>query len=439
MSWRRAASLAALLLGGIWQAAPAGALTVGRSPFGLSMEYPLIERALGAGPCPSPALVATWRELGSPSLRIGGDSQDLAGLTPAYHYDVPPTLWPALGCMARETGAQITVGLNLATASPAEELAMAADAEQAVPAAQLSFSLGNEPDLYGISHILPYEPGFKVPVLRRPPWTPRLYVREWDARRALLGPVRIEGPDFAGWQWGKRLARQLAADPPDTFDVHLYPTSACGSGGARTTLARILSRRASVGLLARYGWLVRIARATHHPAIVSESNSASCGGRPGVSNAPAAGVWAARFVVSALLEGFAQVRLHSAGTSYDPLVFNANGTVTMRPLGDALLFLHRWIPVGSRIATDAGTTGGPRNPPVLAVTVSDGAHTSVIVSSFAGKPLPFSVAVHSPADAVTSETLSATSAGEARGRVAVREHIARLTLGPNTVVALETS
>jgi hypothetical protein len=112
MSWRRAASLAALLLGGIWQAAPAGAVIVERSPFGLSMEYPLIERALGAGPCPSPALVATWRALGSPSLRIGGDSQDLAGLTPAYHYDVPPTLWPTLGCMARETGAQITVGLN---------------------------------------------------------------------------------------------------------------------------------------------------------------------------------------------------------------------------------------------------------------------------------------------------------------------------------------
>ncbi len=448
MSWRRAASLAALLLGGFWQtAAPAGAVTVERSPFGLSMEYPLIERALGAGPCPSPALVATWRALGSPSLRIGGDSQDLAGLTPAYHYDVPPTFWPTLGCMARETGAPITVGLNLATAPPAEELAMAADAEQAVPAGQLSFSLGNEPDLYGISHILPYEPGFVVPVLRRPPWTPRLYVQEWDARRALLGTVPVEGPDFAGWQWGKRIAHQLAADPPATFDVHLYPTSACGSGGARPTVARILRRHASVGLLTRYRWLARIARATQRPAIVSESNSASCGGRPGVSNTPAAGVWAARFVMSALLEGFAQVRFHSAGTSYDPLVFNADGTVTMRPLGYALMFLHRWIPVGSQvvddpssqIARDSRAVGRPRNSPVLAVTVSDSAHTSVIVSSFAAKPLPFSVAVPSPAGTLTTETLSATSPGEAPGQVAVRGHIARLTLAPNTVVALETS
>ena len=41
---------------------------------------------------------------------------------------------------------------------------MAVDAEQAVPAAQAELSLGNEPDPYGISHILPYEPGFAAPV-----------------------------------------------------------------------------------------------------------------------------------------------------------------------------------------------------------------------------------------------------------------------------------
>ncbi len=303
----------------------AHASIVGRSPFGLSIEYPLMEQALGSGPCPGPALVATLRELGSPSLRIGGDSQDLAGPSGAYHYPVPASFWPTLGCLARETGSQITVGLNFATAPLADELTTIAAAEQAIPAQQLSFSLGNEPDLYGISHILPDEPAFTMPIFRAAPWTAEQYVSEWDSRRALLGPVAIEGPDFAGSQWGSTVASRLAADPPTTFDVHDYPTSACGAGAERPTPARLLSEHASVGLLDKYAWMLALARGANRPIVVSESNSASCGGTPGISNTPVAGVWAARFVVASLLAGYAQVRFHSAGTSYDPLLFDANG------------------------------------------------------------------------------------------------------------------
>src|ERR1700733_10835443 len=108
MSWWRATLSAGLLVVGlqILTVASAGAARViallprdahaalvQRSPFGLSLEYPLMEKALGPGPCPSPALVATLRELGSPSLRIGGNSQDLAGPTAAYRYFIPPSFW----------------------------------------------------------------------------------------------------------------------------------------------------------------------------------------------------------------------------------------------------------------------------------------------------------------------------------------------------------
>src|SRR6202021_2671896 len=129
-------------------------------------------------------------------------------------------------------------------------------------------------------------------------------------------------------------------------------------------------------------------------------NRASLGGKPGVANTPVGGVWAARYVVAALLGGFQQVRFHSAGGSYDPLVFNANGTVTLQPLGRALLFLHRWIPLGSRIGP------GARVPSVLAAAVFDGKHTSTIVSSFSSKPLAYEVEVPGAAARVRSETLS---------------------------------
>jgi hypothetical protein len=391
--------------------APGRSALVRASPFGLSIEYPLLERALGPGPCPPPALTATLRELGSPGIRIGGDSQDLAGPTAAYHYYIPPSFWTTLGCLTRETGVQVTVGLNFATNSLADQEAMIAAAQSAIPAAQLTFSLGNEPDLYTISHIIPNEPGFIVPSFRSPPWTAGAFAGEWQTRRARLGPIRLEGPDLAGTGWRARIERALRSDPPSVVDAHGYPTVApCGKGGVPTTAAHLLSIHASVGMAEKLSWLARAAHTIGRPAVISETNSASCGGRPGVSDAPVSGVWAIRYVIASLLAGFAQVRFHSAGTSYDPLVFvpahpahPANGGVTLRPLGRALLFLHRWLPIGSRVVAIS------HDPEVMAVKVTSGPHTSAILSSFAAKPVRFPLPGHP-----------------------------KLTLAPNTIVALQT-
>jgi hypothetical protein len=428
--------LAGLLVGAIQTATlsaqSASAALVQRSPFGLSFEYPLMERALGNGPCPSPALVETLRSLGSPTLRIGGDSQDLAGPTAAYHYPIPSSFWITLGCLARESGVPLVVGLNFATSPTADELATIAAAEQAIPSAQLSFSLGNEPDLYGFSHILPNEPGFIVPAFRPAAWSASGFAKEWASRRAMLGPIPIEGPDLAGVSWRVRVARLMAADPPVAMTVHAYPTVACGSAGAPTTAARLLSMHASVDLVKKYDWLLAAARAAHRPAVISESNSGSCGGKPGVSDRPVAGVWAARYVVAAMLAGFAQVRFHTAGTSYDALAFEPDGTVALRPLGRALLFLHRWIPLGSRIVSHS------HDPRLLTATVAQGARTSVIVSSFSPKPLPFTIEIPSGVGRVRTDTLTSASANDTETSVAVRTHRVRLELAPNTVLAIQT-
>lgn len=374
--------------------APGRSALVGESPFGLSIEYPLLERALGPGTCPPPALIATIRELGSPAIRVGGDSQDLAGPTSAYHYYIPPSFWNALGCLARETGAQVTVGLDFGTPELEGEQSTIASAEQAIPPSQLSFSLGNEPDLYTIAHIIPNEPGFLVPAFRSAPWTAARFFGEWQARRAQLGQIRLEGPDLAGTGWRGAAEAALRADPPSQVDAHGYPTVApCGKGGLSATAAHLLSAHASVGMAEKLSWLARLAHSIGRPAVISETNSASCGGRPGVSDAPVSGVWAIRYVIAALLAGFDQVRFHSAGTSYDPLVFEpanpAQGgwaqdeRVTLRPLGRALLFLHRRLPLGARVVSIS------HDPRVLAVKVTKGTRESVILSSFAPRPIRF--------------------------------------------------
>ncbi len=436
MSRRRAALLAGLLAGGLLTATPrtepASAAVVNRTPFGLSIEYPLMERMLGSGSCPGPVLVRTLRALGSPTLRIGGDSQDLAGPTPAYHYPVPSSFWPKLGCLARETSAQFTVGLNFAEGPVTDDEATIAAAEQAIPPSQLTFSLGNEPDLYGISHILPNEPEFTVPAYRPAPWTAGEYAAEWATRRAQLGTIRIEGPDLAGIGWRVRIGQLLREDPPNTMTVHAYPTVACGSAGPPTTAARLLSKHTSVGLVEKYDWLLAAARAAHRAAVISESNSASCGGKPGVSDTPVAGVWATRYVVAALLRGWSQVRFHMAATSYDPFTVEGDGTVKLHPLGHALLFLRRWIPLGSHILSSS------HDPEALAAKVTTATHTTVIVSSFASKPKVFVVPVGGAARHVRTETLTRTSAIEKRGAVTVRGHKARVVLAPDTVVAVLT-
>jgi len=449
MSRRRAAFVAGVLAGGLLAVAPGaqsattpntlaakatlGGTVVSASPFGLSLEYPLMEKALGAGPCPSPALVARLKELGSPTVRVGGDSQDLAGPTAAYHYFIPPSFWTALGCLARESGSPIVVGLNFAEGPVADEQTTIAEAEQAITASQLSFSLGNEPDLYGFSHILPNEPGFTVPAYRPAPWTAQEFASEWTSRRAQLGAIPIEGPDLAGIGWRETMAPVLEQKPPVAMTVHAYPTAACGSAAAPTTAARLLTKHASVGLVEKYAWLLAAAKAAARPAIISESNSGSCGGRPGVSDEPVAGVWAARYVLAAVLAGWTQVRFHNAGTSYDALGFEAGGEVTTRPLGEALLFLHRWIPVPSRV------TSASRNPDILAAKVAVGGHVSLIVSSFAAKPLTFAIPVGGATGRLHTDTISTASVLERGGSLAVHAHRALLMLRPHTVVAIRMS
>ena len=401
-------------------------------PFGLSIEYPLLEKALGAGPCPGQALITTFRDLGSPSLRIGGDSQDLAGPSAAYHYFIPASFWTVLGCFARATKAHITVGLNFGDGAVRDNRVMIAAAKASIPASLLSFSLGNEPDRYGISHVLHNEPRFTVPAFRSPSWSASAYARQWIRRRAELGPIRLEGPDLAGDSWRAAVGQLLRAHPTNQIDAHLYPTTACPVGPAATP-QRLLSKHASVDVVNERRWLLAAARAANRPAVISESNSASCGGMPRLSDTPVAGVWAVRFVLASLLAGFQQVRFHSAGTSYDPLVFAPDGTVTRRPLTCALLFMKRWLPIGSRIAGRRGS------PSVFTATVTRGATTSIIVSSFASHTLDLPIRIEGSRKRLTTDTLTATSAVDARASLPVVAHKAQLKLAPNSIVALSYS
>jgi hypothetical protein len=247
----------------------------------------------------------------------------------------------------------------------------------------------------------------------------------------MLGPIRLEGPDLAGNGWRAAVAALLRTDPPNQINTHIYPTTAC-TVGPRATATRVLSKHASVEVVGERAWLLAAAKAAHRPAVVSETNSASCGGKPGVSDTPVASVWAVRFVVAALLAGFEQLRFHSAGTAYDPFAFKSDGTVTRRPLANGLFFIHRWIPVGSRITSTATV------PQVFAATITRRRTTSMIVSSFANHTLELPIKIQGSRRRLTTDTLTTRGAVDLPASLPVVAHEARVELAPNTVVAFRT-
>ena len=111
----------------------------------------------------------------------------------------------------------------------------------------------------------------------------------------------------------------IAALHEQTVGVHLYPLSACVTPRGRHDRRAALGARRPTRLVAS-AWVVADASAAGVPAIISEANSASCGGVAGVSDSPAIAVWAVRFVLAALKTGFQEVRFHFSGAPYDPFV-----------------------------------------------------------------------------------------------------------------------
>jgi hypothetical protein len=407
--------------------ATGSAIAIDVEPVGLSIEYSLLARELGEGRCPPAALARAIRGLRAPTIRVGGDSQDQTapvGTPPhAGVSDLPSGFWSRLGCLARETGSAVVVGLNLASGEPAWAATMAADARAVIAPARLTFELGNEPDIYG-SHV----PWWNGSALVRTPMPFATYLARARALAAELGPdSSIEGPDFASGHWVKALPALARTLHLSALDAHFYPLDACRSD-AGSSAAALLTRAVQLKLDERVR-VARDARAAGLPALISEANSISCGGLAGISDSPAAAVWAARLVVTALRSGFEAVRFHSSGGAYDPFTL-AGGRLTLRPLYLGLQAAAALIRPGSKLRAIASAKA------LDGVAIITAASTTDILNNYTAIPRAATVATLGPAhvEAIvahppTRREWTVTSAG---GRALV-------TLPANSIVAITTA
>jgi hypothetical protein len=409
-----------------------GGLPVTMAPVGLSMEYSVMTQDLGTGPCPAPALTAELQRLGSPPIELGGNTQDLtvpSGATAsppsswegATAFQLPAGFWSQLHCLLTTSPDPLTVGLNAKTGQPAWAAQMVAGAQSAATNG-VDFSIGNEPDLYS----LPNYTSLAKPQGDEEAVAVNTYLQVAGALQPTLAGAALVGPELArASHWQREYARVIAALHMQTVGVHLYPLTDCASPRA-VTIGGLLSARAAEQPRGQ-AWVVSAATAAGATPIVSEANSASCGGKAGVSDSPAAAVWAVRFVLSALKTGFKEVRFHFSGDPYDPFVMRG-AEVSDRPMESALVALNQWLRVGTSLQSVAGVRGlvatriaGPTQPAVL------------ILDNESTKPQPV---VLRGAHSASAQTLSPTHAGLATVPLAVAGGRAKLTIAANSVVAV---
>jgi len=419
-----------LTLGPGLLAGPAVGVTM--APVGLSLEYPVIVSDLGTGPCPPGALTSELLRLGSPPIELAGVSQDFtapaeaAPVSPSSWeglstYTLPASFWSQLHCLLSATHDPLTVGLNARIGLPSWAAQMVAGAQSAATNG-LSFSLGNEPDLYELPDYASLDkpqPGEEAIDVHR-------YLQVAESLKPELAGEPVIGPEISGpHNWEASLPHVIQALGAATVGVHAYPLSVCLTPRA-ATIGGLLDP--SIGNEPEsFSWVVADATAAGVPAIISEANSVSCGGKAGVSDSPAAAVWAVRFVLAALKTGFREVRFHFSGDPYDPFVMHGSELLE-RPLESALVALNQWLPAGSTVRT----VKGPKGLVATALQTPAGAVTLILDNEqTVAQPLELK-----GARTLEVQQLSPLHAGLQTVALAGLHELFKLNLPANTVAAL---
>ncbi|HEV2981520.1 MAG TPA: hypothetical protein VGX51_08820 [Solirubrobacteraceae bacterium] len=333
-------------------------------------------------------LVALLRSLGRGVLRFGGVSAD----TRVAWSDSadPPAAWASsvltpldlrgLAQLLSASGWHTLLTLGLAHFEPAAIARETATAKAELGHALVGVEIGNEPDAY-MRHALREAPwGF-------PQYAPqaRAYL---NAIRPLAPHVALAGPDASGSAAFEAWGRGEAALRPRLLTGHHYPLG-CHQLPA-PSIERLLdarTRHAEDGSLARY---MRVASAAHIPFRLDETNSVSCGGRPGISDTFASALWAVSYIARAMAAGVSGINFHGNPANcrgYAPLCAPtparlATGALSVRPEWYALLLARQLVgDRGLRTSLRAGVAHGapPPNVSVTALRAANGAVHLVVV------------------------------------------------------------
>jgi hypothetical protein len=370
--------------------------SVPRSFLGLSVEVSELSSYVRAGAVFDRALSLLRPASHDPMvLRVGGKSADDA------YWDVPAPAAPSwvfelgndwltqLATLVRQEDLRVTLDLNVAVHAPS----MAADFAKAVfealqPHGLAGLSIGNEPDLFV------HQPGLqRERVAATIPSTPKAWTRDYSpssyrrdyvayarAVSAAVPGIPLAGPESAshtpGW-----LSAVTALGPltPRALTLHRYPSSACWApdspGYPRISL--LLAERSSKGLAGGLRNAIAFAHSHGMAFLVTELNSVSCGGIPGVANSFATALWAPDALFELMSAGVDGVNWHIRPYMLNaPFELRAGAIEPLPELYGLALFAQMLQPPARRAAVQLSTA---RGLDLKAWAVTSGTQTRVLL------------------------------------------------------------
>lgn len=303
--------------------------------------------------------------LGGGVLRFGGNSVEFTYWSRKGKVQVPkaravltPQDLNRLFAFSKKTGWPVMLGLNLGHYDSQMAADEAAYAVKGGKSRLLALEIGNEPDL------------FMGNGQRLSTWGYSDFHGEFDnyfqAIRSRTPHAPISGPVTccsAGLKW---FPQYLSDEGPRLMmaTFHNYPMSASRTLSPDSprypTIPRMLSPELMGGVAKEIHQLAQDAHEHHLPLRMAEVNSASSGGKDGVSDVFAAALWGADYAFTLAEQGAAGLNFHGGFHcgGYTPICIS-EGRYSAQPLYYGMLLFHaatpgRLAPV--KVQTDANVT-----------------------------------------------------------------------------------
>jgi hypothetical protein len=421
-----------------------GGEAIPRSFLGLSTEYwalPVFEQKMAAFERVLSLLSVPGD--GPLVLRVGGDSADHAFWTPRHRrmpdwaFALTPSWLQRTATLVAQSGIRLILDLNLVTDSPAAAGSWARAAVAGLPRHSIAgLEVGNEPDIYSrlfwrAAISLRSAAGEALP----PDITPAGYTRDFRTYARVLDraapAVPVAGPALANpvshAGWFPALIRG-AGRSLSVVTAHRYPYSACALRDWTTfpTVGRILSQAASAGIANPLARSVKLAHHHRLPFRLTELNSVTCGGRPGVSNTFATALWAPDALFSLLRVRADGVNLHVRADAINaPFAPSRRGLVA-RPLLYGLILFAQSLGSNPERLVPIRIRGGAAHLEAWAVRARDGSLRVLVLNK---GPQQARIDLHLPISGpLTIERLLAPSAGATSG-----ETLGGRWLGPDLI------
>ncbi|CAE6456102.1 unnamed protein product [Rhizoctonia solani] len=287
---------------------------------------------------------------GAVRIRVGGNTQDRAVLRPegfpggeiltkprqsstttwTPHVEFAPDLVKMLAGVASLVKTEIYLGLNFIDINEtSNQVAFAAMAEQMLGSNLHGMALGNEPDLYDGDD----------DTNRPKPYTFEQYMNEWGSvssalatdpnvynHNILMGPstcCESSNPKWSNLALANAGYLQRFANELKVITVQRYPNNNCKIGSVKdsqTLFPEYLSHDQLSQDAAEYVEFSHVVQAASKPLFMFETNTAACGGFPGISDSFGAGLWATDWALKLATTNFSATLLHVGGQGdyYNP-------------------------------------------------------------------------------------------------------------------------